>query len=502
MRRKTSLIAGTSAAVFFLAFFVTTTACSSLLRGSPLDGLERLREGRSMRSSSADPNWQDGNADARPVPPGETLIVADLEGPGVITHIWFTIAADDPHHHRSMTIRMYWDGEEEPSVEAPIGDFFAVGHGILTPVNSLPVQVSSDGRALNCYWPMPFRKSAKITVSNDSDTYHVGALYWYVDWLKKESLPPDTAYFHAQYRQEKPCRPGDYLIFDGEGRGHYVGTVLSVHMSMGSWFGEGDDRFYIDGEEEPSLRGTGTEDYFCDAWGFRHFNNPFYGVSVWEGYEPLDRGTAYRWHITDPVIFNQSLKVTIEHKGVYFDESGKIISGFKERADFFSSVAFWYQVGKAKRFAKLPPASERILQPNFHIEGESLLEEGQPKQPHLQVQKLGGWSGGAQVWLFIHEPGGKLDVPFTLSDAGDYYIEGNFTYAGDYGIYQAILDGKPVGNPLDFYNDGVIRKKVRFGRQKLSEGEHLLQFESTGEKNPGSTSYLFGLDDVSFWKLP
>ncbi len=489
-RRCNMLIPMAMVIVSFCLLSGLTSVWASLLSGSPLDGLEKLRDGKSMRSSSADPNWRDGNADARPIPPGGTLTIADLKGPGVITHIWFTIAADDPHHHRSLTIRMYWDGEEEPSVESPIGDFFAVGHGILTPVNSLPVQVSSDGRALNCYWPMPFAKSAKVTVSNDSDKYRVAALYWYVDWLKKESLPPDTAYFHAQYRQEKPCKPGDYLIFDGEGKGHYVGTVLSVHMSMGSWFGEGDDRFYIDGEEEPSLRGTGTEDYFCDAWGFRHFNNPFYGVSVWEGYEPLDRGTAYRWHITDPVIFNKSLKVTIEHKGVYFDESGKIISGFKERADFFSSVAFWYQ------------ASERILQPNLHIEGESLLEEGKTKQPYLQLQKLGGWSGGAQAWLFIQGPGGKLDVPFTISEAGDYYIEGNFTYAADYGIYQPLLDGKPIGKPLDFYNDGVIRKKVPFGRHKLSDGKHLLQFKSIGDKNAQSTSYLFGLDDLSFWKVP
>lgn len=500
--RQSGLAAIAVATICFWILWSTTDVRASLLSGSPLDGLERLRDGKSMRSSSADSNWRDGNADARPIPPGETLTIADLQGPGVITHIWFTIAADDPHYHRSMTLRMYWDGETEPSVESPIGDFFAVGHGMRTPVNSLPVQVSSDGRALNCYWPMPFAKLARLTVTNDSGTYRVRALYWYVDWVKKENLRPDTAYFHAQYRQEKPCKPGDYLIFDGEGRGHYVGTVLSVHMSMGSWFGEGDDRFYIDGEEEPSLRGTGTEDYFCDAWGFRHFNNPFYGVSVWEGYEPLDRGTAYRWHITDPVIFNKSLKVTIEHKGVYFDESGKVISHFKERPDFFSSVALWYQVGKAKRFATLLPASERILRPDVHIEGESLLEEGKPKQPHLQIQKLGGWSAGAQAWLFVHEPGAKLDVAFSVAKEGDYYVEGNFTYAGDYGIYQAGLDGKPIGKRLDFYNDGVIRQKVRFGRHKLTAGEHLLQFRSTGDKNPRSTSYLFGLDDLSFWRVP
>ena len=247
--------------------------------GHPLAGLERLKKERTRRVSSADENWRNGNADARPIGPGGTLTVAELEGPGRITHIWFTIAAADPYYGRSVTLRMYWDGDEQPGVESPLGDFFAAGHGIAVPVNSLPVQVSAEGRAYNCYWPMPFRKSARVTVTNDSPEHMVHALYWYVDWCATEDPGEDVAYFHAQYRQEFPCEAGrNYLIFDGVGQGHYVGTVLSVHMNSGSWFGEGDDFFYIDGEAEPSLRGTGTEDYFCDAWGFRPFNNLYYGV--------------------------------------------------------------------------------------------------------------------------------------------------------------------------------------------------------------------------------
>ena len=162
---------------------------------------------------------------------------------------------------------------------------------------------------------MPFRKSARITVTNESDK-RCDAFYYYLDWQKYKSLPKDTAYFHAMYRQEYPCVMGrNYLIADLVGRGHYVGTVQSVQNMSSGWYGEGDDFFFIDGEAEPSLRGTGTEDYFCDGWGFRQHDGPFYGVPLWEGYAAGNRGSVYRFHIPDPVPFKKSLRVEIEHKG-------------------------------------------------------------------------------------------------------------------------------------------------------------------------------------------
>jgi len=474
---------------------------------SMMRSLENPGDFRSMRSSSADANWRDGNADARPIPPGQTLTLADLEGPGRITHIWFTIAADDRHYPRTTTLRIYWDGDKDPAVESPIGDFFAVGHGLDVPVNSVPVAVSSDGRARNCYWSMPFLKSAKITVSNDSPNRPVRALYWYIDWEKLPNLPPETMYFHAQYRQEFPCQSGrDYLILDAEGDGVYVGTVLSVQMNEESWFGEGDDRFYIDGEAEPSLRGTGTEDYFCDAWGFRKFNHPFYGVSVWEGYNVDDRGTAYRWHIPDPIRFKKSLKVTIEHKGVEFAKDGKVKSGFTERPDHFSSVAFWYQRGKAKRFAQIPPGPDRIVRGTY-IEAESLIERLWCEPAAAQVQDVGSCSGGRQLLFVPWDAKAWIELPFEVPEDGRYLLKADLTRSRDGGMYHVALDGKKVGDAVNLYSAEVTVQTEKLGIHELKKGAHRLRFLCVGRhpgaqaKETGQPGYNIGIDGISYRKL-
>ncbi len=324
-----------------------------------LEGLTRLGTGRTQRVSSycTEPDIQ-GNEDWKEIGARETLTLAEVKGPGVIRHMWFTMNCPDPGFGRALVLRIYWDGAKDPAVESPLGDFFAVGHGLRREVGSLPVQVSSRGRALNCFWQMPFRKSAKITLSNDG-TEPVKKAYFYVDYDEVETLPKDTAYFYAQYRQEFPCETGDYLILDAEGRGHYVGTVLSVMNTRKGWFGEGDDRFYIDGAKVPTLHGTGTEDYFCEAWGFREFTHPYYGVTVSEGNEAGSQCTAYRWHVADPIRFEKRLRFVIEHKGNRYDRQGERI-GWGERKDFFASVAFWYQTGQAKRYAEVPDWAERM----------------------------------------------------------------------------------------------------------------------------------------------
>ncbi len=460
-----------------------------------------LKDARPMRASSADPNWQDGNADARYIAPKQNLTLAELQGPGIITHIWFTIAADDAQYPRSLVLRIYWDGEEEPSVESPLGDFFGVGHGLLTNLNSIPVQISSDGRAYNCYWLMPFRKSAKITISNDSPDKAVHALYYMIDWLKVKSLPPDIPYFHAQYRQEYPCEMGkDYLILKTEGKGFYVGTVLSLQMNQPGWFGEGDDRFYIDGEEVPSLQGTGTEDYFNDAWGFRPFNQPYHGVSIWEGYDVDDRGTAYRWHIQDPIPFSKSIIVTIEHKGQTYDwQTRRYTSGFGERDDFFSSVAFWYQIGRATRFASLPPLEQRSV-PHIYIEAESLLPTAKATpQEALQTQE-GNWSSGKQLFFTPQSSGSLLELRFNVPEDGLYIMKGDITHSWDYGIWQAYLDDKPIGGKINLYSPTVQTKRLKFGVVELSAGEHTFRFLCQG-KSDSSTGYYFGIDGVYLRKI-
>ncbi len=198
-------------------------------QSSLLESVARTQDYSAQRASSANPDLH-SNGDARSIAPGETLVLAEMDGPGMITHIWTTVGSIDPFYPQSLVLRMYWDGLERPSVEAPLGDFFGVGNGAHANFTSLPVATSSRGRSRNCFWQMPFAKSAKITVTNESTEYKTDSFYYYVDWRKYEALPVDSAYFHAQYRQAMPATPGDYTILETEGRGHYVGTVYSVHQ--------------------------------------------------------------------------------------------------------------------------------------------------------------------------------------------------------------------------------------------------------------------------------
>ncbi len=460
---------------------------------SPLDGMSRLRDFRAMRASSSDPNWEDGNGDARPIPPGETLTLAELRGPGRIAHIWFTISHREQFYGKLLVLRMYWDGEESPSVECPINDFFCEGHGVDMYVDSFPFRVTSEGRARNCYWPMPFAKSARITVTNEGQN-RCGSFYYYIDWQKLRRLPAGEAYFHAQYRQEYPCVRGqDYLILEAEGRGHYVGCNLSVRQLEPGWWGEGDDRFYIDGETIPSIQGTGSEDYFCDGWGIRKLDGLYYGFPISEGYETLSRHTNYRFHIQDPVPFAKSLRVVIEHKGARRMPDGKW-NGYVERADDFSSVAYWYQLEPHNPFAPLPSGPERLYSTkSVLIEGESLIDTAESIGPKPVKQDLGGWSGGAHLFFTPGELPASVSVKFTVPKAGKYVVAVQLTKSRDYGVYQAYLDGAP-GPTIDLYNDGVIQAPIlSLGTHELSEGQHEIKFEAK-PRNPASKGDYLGLD--------
>lgn len=466
------------------------------LSGNPLAGLERLKNFETLRASSCDANWKDGNADCRPISAGGTLTIAELPGPGVITHFWNTIAHDVPASSRLLTLRIYWDGEEHPSVEAPIGDFFGIGHGLDRSFVSVPIRVSSDGRARNCYWPMPFRKSARITVSNDSDK-PCQAFFYYVDWQKHESLPEDTAYFHAMYRQEFPCVMGrNYLLADLEGRGHYVGTIQSVHMMSDGWYGEGDDFFFIDGEAEPRLRGTGTEDYFCDAWGFRQQDGPFYGTPVWEGYAAGNRVTAYRWHLTDPVVFQKSLRAEIEHKGSQRFPDGKD-SGFIERDDLMSSVAIWYQTEPHKPWPALPPGAQRLSERTRRlVTGWQAVAHARRSEHPIEVQPLPGIvKEGKQLFFTPADDKGWVEVSFTLDQELTAPLAGEFVHAPDYGRYRVTLDGRELG-VVDLHGTRIEEKEHRWGVQTLAAGPHVLRFECRG-KAEASKGHFFGLVSVS-----
>lgn len=323
-----------------------------------LQGLPNPHDYILKRSSSYDRTG--GNADARPVAPGSTITVLDEDGPGQISHIWFTIADKEQYHLKKIVLRMHWDGETTSSVEAPIGDFFGLGTGEYFLYQSIPLAVGAD-KALNCFFPMPFQKHARITVTNEGHE-RVDSLYWNIDWRAYHSpLPAGTAYFHAQYRQATPSiavpnakinldGKNNYVWMEATGGGHFVGVTMSVIENADGWWGEGDDMFLIDGEKLPSINGTGTEDYFLGAWDFggKPFSYRLFGVPV-VGQEKKDaKWSVYRFHLDSPIPFTKSLWATIEHGHA------------NDRGDNFYSVAYWYQSEPHMQFPELPPVDSRV----------------------------------------------------------------------------------------------------------------------------------------------
>jgi len=482
MNRKTVLMAGILASVV-----------AGSVWANELNDLTRILPGKTMRSSSSAADWKNTNIDALVIEPGQTLEIANLKGPGVINHIWSTMVIGELFHPRLLVVRMYWDGSDHPSVEVPLGDFFGVGFGLEKDIHSMPINVGSHGRARNCYWKMPFHKSARITITNEGKT-NISPFFWYVDWQQLPSLPEDTGYFHAMYRQEYPTKPGNYVIADIEGEGQYVGTLLNVHQRQASWWGEGDDFFFIDGESEPTLRGTGSEDYLCDAWGNRVCSYPEFGTTVHELNAPNSRNSAYRWHISDPVSFDKSLRFEIEHKGVVFDENGHETTAFGERTDDFSSVAFWYQKSIHKPFPALPPAYDRILHdPANVIEAEHIRESMVSTGAKDDIQ-YGPWSGMIHVRFVVGAvEGQEISMEFEAEEAGLCALSVYLTKASNYGDYRVELNGKPIGQPLELYTKTFYTTEFRMGIHPVLAGKNKLVFKNIG-KNERSGGYGIGID--------
>ncbi len=292
------------------------------------------------------------------IEPGNTLVMGEIDGPGAIQQIWLTPAGN----WRYMILRIYWDDETEPSVECPVGDFFACGWGEYAQVSSLPVCVN-PGSAFNCYWEMPFRKKAKFTLENIGEKQCT--IYYQINYTLTE-VPDDAAYFHAQFRRTNPLPYKDvYTILDGvKGWGHYVGTYMCWGVNNNGWWGEGEIKFFMDGDSKfPTICGTGTEDYFCGSYCFlvpdedgkrqyREFTTPYAGMPQVirpDGvYNANTRFGLYRWHIMDPVRFEKDLKVTMQALG--WRSGGRYLL----LQDDISSVAFWYQTEPHATFPKLP----------------------------------------------------------------------------------------------------------------------------------------------------
>ncbi|SHO50357.1 Protein of unknown function [Anaerocolumna xylanovorans DSM 12503] len=309
---------------------------------------------------------------------GGTETLAEIEGPGVVQHIWITVTdrTSDRSRYvlRDLVLRMYWDGEAEPSVESPLGDFFCCGFGVSYPVNSMPVAVNPT-RGFNCYFPMPFEKKAKITIENQNDE-DVNAFFYQVDYCLYDELPANTGYFHAQWKRERLTEKGkDYVILDGvRGKGQYVGTYMALTTLERYWYGEGEIKFYLDGDEKyPTICGTGTEDYFGGAWSFatqekgrtveNTYCTAFMGFPYYSNHDTfihndyhnddqMPQRSFYRWHIMDPVLFEEDLKVTIQQIGVCH-------GGLFERQDDVATVAYWYQKEPHNPFGPLLKRKER-----------------------------------------------------------------------------------------------------------------------------------------------
>ncbi len=508
---------------FVMGWILVTIGIGNVSSAGVLDDLAKPHDGRSMRATSTsrrnDENKHDPKADPRGdkdeksnydnfrVPPGETHVVLDAEGPGMITHIWFTFLGPEPQdwakqgsaNHQEMLLRIYWDGNPRPAVEAPVGDFFANCFGRRDEVISLPVIVE-DADSYNCFWPMPFRKSAKIEIVNESDK-PISLLYYNIDWIKKDSIPQDTPYFYAQYRQEYPLEQGkDYVILETKGKGHYVGTVLAVRTRSPSWFGEGDEKIYIDGETKPSIWGTGTEDYFLSAWGLQRTITPYFGVPYFDQWGIVGGHTsAYRWHLNDPFVFNTGIKVTLEHFGwISSDENPENkTTSWNERQDDYSSVAFWYQTGTPTFEARTPPASQRKL-PNIErqiiyardFSGAEFHGAGGTVQQSLEL-----YPDKQLLYKPTNENKAWLEIPFEVKTKEPLRLLLNMTLADDFGKYQASLNGVKIGDPMDLYSDKLKSREFHFLDFWPEPGKYVLRLECVG-KNNLSGGYYCGIESV------
>lgn len=451
--------------------------------GSLSESLPRLKEYRLRQISSGDTTG--GNNDFIAIPPGATVVIADVKGPAEIVSLWCTVASPDKQYLRRTLLRFSWDGEASPSVEVPLGDFFGTGFRYkhyITPF----LGMSSGG--FYCNLPMPFNSSARVEVVNETGQ-EINSFYYHIDIREyPRPLGPDVAYFHAMWRREPRTDPArSYTILDAEGRGHFVGLNMSMQSYNGDMqYLEGDEYVYVDGEQQPSLAGTGTEDYFNSGWYFNtgEFAAPSHGLILKD--DSLARIAAYRFHFADAIPFSSSLRFTIEHG----DRNAEI-------ADY-SSTAYWYQKEPHKPFPRmLPPGLRiplRVVVPNGVIEAESLT----PSHTHLQwetedMSAYGAeWSGMKQLRVHAVKPGDEFTLSIPVEEEM-YDVSVYCSRGPSLGTWSALHDGRPVASCTAYAPETAHGGKIALNGVKAEKGMLTIRFVAA-PGDPKSRGNDIGLD--------
>jgi len=416
-----------------------------------------------------------------------------IEGPAAIYALLGKLEAEDREKAlRTCLLEITFDGQDRPAVQAPVGGFFGSAPG-LNPYQSLPMGMLDSG-GLYSKWVMPFQESAALRLVNHSGmevTFEGLAVTSDYDWNV------DALYFHAKWRAEHdiPTRPRqDWNFITAQGRGRYVGNMLNITNPVTAWWGEGDEKIYIDGEDFPSHFGTGTEDYYGYAWGSTElYEHAYHNQTRVDGPGRFGHTSVNRWHIMDNIPFTESFRLDIE------------VWHWKDVEIHQAATVYWY--GRPANQANFTaPEPELLTVPEFEapavkqvkgaLEGEKLERlEHTGGELTVQTSTDWAWSGGAQLWWMDAEPGEALELGFPVEEAGTYDLRAAFTKAHDYGIMDFYVNGEKVEGPYDFYNDGVVvTPETSLGVFELKRGQNVFKVQITGVNPDAAPRYMFGLD--------
>ncbi|MCX5634585.1 MAG: DUF2961 domain-containing protein [Planctomycetota bacterium] len=447
------------------------------------------------------------NTDFYTIAPGQTKTIVNMKSSGTIRRLWCAVAARQQETlMRQALLRMYWDNEETPSVEVPLGDFFGTSWGRTKDFISMALEQTSGG--YNCYWPMPFGKAARVELVNDSNIV-IDKFYFNSD-IEMMATPPksERLYFHAQWRRENPTTAGKlYTILEAKGRGKYVGTSLQMQCLEGPGFGflEGDEEVFVDGEKTPSIHGTGNEDYFMACWYFAsgEFSAPWHGCLYKN--EKQGRAHAYRWHLIDPIPFQKSILFQIEH--------GPDIN-YPTNSDYVST-AYWYQTEPHAAFPPLPTRDKRLPVPllvPYKIPGAIEVEDfinstARPTIGGAYVQYMtqfgSAWSNASQYFWYNGEPGATVTFPLEVKDAGMYQLGVYIMQAPDGVDLEILLNGESLGKISEYAPKVMHSDLIKFEPKPFKSGLNDVTFKIVGRdvRARVNNEYPVGIDCFLLTKI-